>query len=375
MADLYDLLGVSRDATQDEIKRAYRAKARELHPDANPDDPEAEHHFKEVAQAWEVLRDPEKRARYDRFGDAGIGGAGQPGAGDPFAGFGGVGDIFDAFFGGQSPFGGGGGGRSGPMRGPDLEVVTELDFTEAVFGAQHKVDVRTAVACEVCDATGATPGTSVTTCAECGGAGQVRRVRQSLLGQMVTTAACPRCNGAGETIADPCGNCAGEGRTLQDRSFTVDIPPGVDAASTLRLQGRGAAGPRGGPPGDLYVHFRVRPHDVFRRDGVDLHADLHIPVTQAVLGAEVDFETLDGTETITIPPVTPTGHVFRFRGKGVPVVNRGGRGDLHLHVVIDLPRDLTEEQEELVRRLAELRGEPVAEESRGFFTKLRTAFK
>ena len=375
MADLYDLLGVPRDASQDEIKRAYRAKARELHPDANPDDPDAEHHFKEVAQAWEVLRDPEKRARYDRFGDAGIGGAGQPGAGDPFAGFGGVGDIFDAFFGGQSPFGGGGGGRSGPMRGPDLEVVTELDFTEAVFGAQHKVDVRTAVACEVCDATGATPGTSVTTCAECGGAGQVRRVRQSLLGQMVTTAACPRCNGAGETIADPCGNCAGEGRTLQDRSFTVDIPPGVDAASTLRLQGRGAAGPRGGPPGDLYVHFRVRPHDVFRRDGVDLHADLHIPVTQAVLGAEVDFETLDGTETITIPPVTPTGHVFRFRGKGVPVVNRGGRGDLHLHVVIDLPRDLTEEQEELVRRLAELRGEPVAEESRGFFTKLRSAFK
>ncbi|MCO8129037.1 molecular chaperone DnaJ [Acidimicrobiia bacterium EGI L10123] len=375
MADLYELLGVPRDASQDDIKRAYRAKARELHPDANPDDPDAEHHFKEVAQAWEVLRDPEKRARYDRFGDAGIGGAGQPGGGDPFAGFGGVGDIFDAFFGGQSPFGGGGAGRSGPMRGPDLEVVTELDFTEAVFGAQHKVDVRTAVACEVCDATGATPGTSATTCADCGGAGQVRRVRQSLLGQMVTTAACPRCNGAGEVIADPCGNCAGEGRTLQDRSFTVDIPPGVDAASTLRLQGRGAAGPRGGPPGDLYVHFRVRPHDVFRRDGVDLHADLHIPVTQAMLGAEVEFETLDGTEAVTVPPATPTGHVFRFRGKGVPVVNRGGRGDLHLHVVIDLPRDLTEEQEELVRRLAELRGEPVAEETRGFFTKLRTAFK
>jgi molecular chaperone DnaJ len=375
MADLYELLGVSRDASPDEIKRAYRAKARELHPDANPDDPDAETHFKEVARAWEVLRDPEKRARYDRFGDAGVSGAGQPGGGDPFAGFGGMGDIFDAFFGGQSPFGGGAGGRSGPMRGPDLEVVTELDFTEAVFGAQHKVDVRTAVACEVCDATGATPGTSATTCGECGGAGQVRRVRQSLLGQMVTTAACPRCGGAGEIIADPCSNCAGEGRTLQDRSFTVDIPPGVDASSTLRLQGRGAAGPRGGPPGDLYVQFRVRPHEVFRREGVDLHADLHVPVTQAMLGAQVDFETLDGTETVTVPPATATGHVFRFRGKGVPVVNRGGRGDLHLHVVIDLPRDLTEEQEALVRQLADLRGEVVAEETGGFFTKLRTAFK
>lgn len=373
MADLYELLGVSRDASPDDIKRAYRAKARELHPDANPDDPEAEQRFKDVARAWEVLRDPDKRARYDRFGEAGLGGAGQ--AGDPFGGFGGVGDIFDAFFGGQSPFGGGGGGRSGPPRGPDLEVVTELDFTEAVFGAQHKVDVRTAVACEVCDATGATPGTSATTCGECGGAGQVRRVRQSLLGQMVTTAACPRCGGAGEIIADPCGNCSGEGRTLQDRSFTVDIPPGVDASSTLRLQGRGAAGPRGGPPGDLYVHFRVRPHEVFRRDGVDLHADLHLAVTQAMLGTEVDFETLEGTERITVPPATPTGHVFRLRGKGVPVVNRGGRGDLHLHVVIDLPHDLTEEQEALVRRLAELRGETVAEETRGFFTKLRTAFK
>jgi len=373
MADYYDLLGVSRDASPEEIKRAYRKRARELHPDANPDDPQAEQHFKEVARAWEVLRDPEKRERYDRFGEAGVGNGG-PGGGDPFAGFGGVGDIFDAFFGGQGPFGGGG-RPTGPLRGPDLEVVTELEFTEAVFGAQHKVDVRTAVACEACDASGAEPGTSASTCSECGGAGQVRRVRQSLLGQMVTTAACPRCAGAGEIIDSPCSVCSGEGRTLQDKTFTVDIPPGVDASSTLRLQGRGAAGPRGGPPGDLYVQFRIRPHEVFRRDGVDLHADLHIPVTQAMLGADVDFETLDGVEEITVPPATPTGHVFRFRGKGVPVVNRTGRGDLHVHVVVDMPRDLTEEQEALVRQLAELRGEPVADESRGFFTKLRTAFK
>lgn len=375
MADYYELLEVPRGATQEEIKKAYRRRARELHPDANPGDAAAEQEFKEVAKAYEVLRDPEKRQRYDRFGEAGVGGAGG-GGGDPFgAGFG-VGDIFDAFFGGQSPFGGGGARRpSGPPRGPDLEVVTEIDFVDAVFGVQQKVDVRTAVACDACGATGAKEGTAPITCVECAGAGQVQRVRQSLLGQMVTTTVCPRCSGAGQVIADPCEVCSGEGRRLEDKTYTVDIPPGVDAGSTLRLQGRGAVGPRGGPPGDLYVQFRIRPHETFRRDGVDLHADLHIPVTQAVLGADVSFETLDGAEDIRIPPATPTGHTFRYRGRGVPVVNRAGRGDLHVHVVVDLPTDLDEEQEALVRKLAELRGEEVGTEGRGFFSKLRTAFK
>ena len=368
MADYYELLGVSRDATQEEIKKAYRKRARELHPDANPDDAEAEQQFKEVARAYETLRDPQKRQHYDRFGESGNG------AGDPFGFGGGMGDIFDAFFGGQSPFGGAR-GPSGPPRGPDLEVVTELEFTEAVFGTQHKVEVRTAVPCEACDATGAAEGTEPITCVECAGVGQVRRVRQSLLGQMVTTGVCPRCNGAGEVIADPCPVCSGEGRTVENKTYTVDIPPGVDASSTLRLQGRGAVGPRGGAPGDLYVQFRVRPHDTFRRDGVDLHADLHLAVTQAMLGTDVSFETLDGAEEIRVPPATPAGHTFRFRGKGVPVVNRGGRGDLYVHVVIDLPHDLDEEQEALVRQLAALRGEEVGNESRSFFSKLRTAFK
>jgi molecular chaperone DnaJ len=370
LADYYDLLGVPRDASTEEIKKAYRRRARELHPDANPGDAAAEQEFKDVAKAYEILRDPQKRRQYDRFGETGV-----SAGGDPFGFGGGVGDIFDAFFGGQSPFGGRGRGPSGPPRGPDLEVVTELEFTEAVFGAQHKVEVRTAVSCTACDATGASEGTAPISCVECAGTGQVRQVRQSLLGQMVTTAVCPRCDGAGEVIADPCPVCSGEGRTLEDKTFTVDIPPGVDSNSTLRLQGRGAAGPRGGPSGDLYVQFRIRPHETFRRDGVDLHADLHIPVTQAILGADVEFETLDGTEEIRVPPATPSGHRFRFRGRGVPVVNRGGRGDLHLHVVIDLPHDLDEEQEELVRRLAELRGEEVGNEARGFFSKLRTAFK
>jgi molecular chaperone DnaJ len=373
VSDFYELLGVSRDASADDIKKAYRKRARELHPDANPGDAEAEQEFKELARAYETLRDPDKRTRYDRFGDTGNGnGAG----GDPFGFGGGVGDIFDAFFGDSSPFGGGGRrGPTGPPRGPDLEVQTELTFTEAVFGAQHKVEVRTAVACDTCEATGAKPGSGPSTCGQCGGAGQVRQVRQSLLGQMVTTGACPVCNGSGQVIDDPCDDCSGEGRRLEDKTYTVDIPPGVDAGSTLRLQGRGAVGPRGGPAGDLYVNFRVEPHERFTREGVDLHADLHVPVTQAMLGADLEFETLDGPEEIRVPPATPTGHTFRFRGKGVPVVNRSGRGDLHVHVVIDLPHDLDEEQEELVRRLAELRGEPVGNEGRGFFSKLRTAFK
>ena len=373
MSDFYELLGVARDASPDEIKKAYRRRARELHPDANPGDAEAEQQFKELARAYETLRDPERRARYDRFGDTGNGNGGA--GGDPFGFGGGVGDIFDAFFGDQSPFGGGRRGPTGPPRGPDLEVSTELDFTEAVFGAQHKVEVRTAVACDTCEATGAAPGSSPSTCGQCGGAGQVRQVRQSLLGQMVTTGACPACNGAGQIIENSCDDCNGEGRRLEDKTYTVNIPPGVDGGSTLRLQGRGAVGPRGGAAGDLYVNFRVRPHDRFTREGVDLHADLHIPVTQAMLGADLEFETLDGVEEIKVPPATPTGHTFRFRGKGVPVVNRSGRGDLLVHVVIDLPHDLDEEQEQLVRRLAELRDEPVGNEGRGFFSKLRTAFQ
>ncbi len=374
MADFYELLQVSRDASADEIKKAYRRRARALHPDANPGDAAAEQEFKEVARAYETLQDPERRARYDRFGDTGNGNGGG-GAGDPFGFGGGVGDIFDAFFGDQSPFGGGRRGPSGPPRGPDLETTADLDFTEAVFGAKHKVEVRTAVACDTCDATGAKVGSGPATCTQCGGAGQVRQVRQSLLGQMVTTGACPRCSGAGVVIEDPCDDCSGDGRRLEDKTYTVDIPPGVDAGSTLRLQGRGAVGPRGGAAGDLYVNFRVRPHDRFTREGVDLHADLHVPVTQAMLGADLEFETLDGLESITLPPATPTGHTFRFRGKGVPIVNRSGRGDLHVHVVIDLPHDLDEEQEQLVRRLAELRDEPVGTEARGFFSKLRTAFQ
>jgi molecular chaperone DnaJ len=368
-ADYYELLEVSRGASAEDIKRAYRRLARQLHPDTNAD-PEAEARFKQVAQAYEVLSDPEKRQRYDRFGPDGAAGT------DGFAASG-INDIFDAFFGGNSPFGGGGGrrGPAGPPRGPDLEVVADLTFLEAVFGTRHAVDVRTQVACEPCGATGATPGTEPITCLECAGAGQVQRVRQSFLGQMVTNSICPRCNGQGRVISDPCTTCGGEGRTVEERTYTVDIPAGVDTGSTLRLTGRGAAGPRGGPPGDLYVHVRAQPHDRFTRHGFDLHCDLPVSYPQAALGAHIEFSTLDGDEDLVVPRGTPSGKEFRLKGRGVPHLERRHRGDLIVRVLVDVPTELSEEEERLLRQLAEERGDEVAPTDAGFLSRIRSAFR
>ncbi len=367
-ADYYELLGVSRAATADEIKRAFRGLARELHPDANPDDPEAEARFKEVALAYETLSDPERRQHYDRFGpDANAMGA---------AGFsGGLGDLFDAFFGGN-PFGGGDGrGRAGPARGADLEAVIDLSFEEAVFGTQAPVSVRTAVPCDDCEATGAAPGSSASTCPDCGGMGQVQRVRQSLLGQMVTTSPCPRCGGLGTVVENPCPTCRGEGRRTETATYTVDVPPGIDAGSTLRLNGRGAVGPRGGGMGDLYVHVRVRPHERFVRHGYDLAHELHLSMAQAALGTHLSFETLDGDEDLVIPQGTQTGRVFRLRGRGVPHLESRGRGDLLVQVVVDTPTDLSDEQEQHLRAFAESRGEEIVAVDSGLLSKIRSAFR
>ena len=371
MADHYATLGVGRDASPDEIKKAYRRRARELHPDTNPD-PAAEEQFKEVARAYEVLSDPDKRRHYDTFGDQPTGGAGF----DPFAGAG-LGDIFDAFFGGGGPFGGGGGrrGPAGPPRGSDMELGVELTFEEAVFGCAKEVTLRLPVVCETCTGTGAKEGTTPTTCAECGGAGQVRRMRQSILGQMVTAAPCPRCGGIGQMITDPCPSCRGEGRVTDSRTYTVDVPAGVDHGTTLRLSGRGASGPRGGVPGDLYVHLRVRDHERFVRDGYDLVAEQHIPMTAAALGTTFDFETLDGTEVLEVPAGTQSGRVVRFRGKGVPHVDGRGRGDLHVRLVVDTPTGLDDEQEELLRKLAAARGDAIDPPDTGLLSRIRGAFK
>lgn len=366
-SDHYDVLGVSRQATAEEIKRAYRRRARELHPDANPDDPTAEARFKVLARAYEVLSDPERRQVFDTYGtdDPGAAGAG------PFDG--GINDVFSMLFG--QGFGGGQQRPSGPPRGADLEATVEVEFEQAVFGAQAPVSVRTAESCDDCEATGAAAGTSPMTCTDCGGAGQVRRVRQSMLGQMVTSGACGRCGGTGRTIETPCPSCRGDGRKILDRTYTVDIPAGIDDGQTLRLPGRGAAGPRGGGTGDLYVHVAVAPHERFERVGYDLVCELPIAMTQAALGTDVELETLDGTEVITIDSGTPSRWRTVLRRRGVPHVDGRGRGDLIVEVVVEVPTDLGEDQEVLLRQLAELRGEDVAEPRPGLMSRLRSALR
>ena len=371
MADYYELLGVTRGSTAEEIKKAYRRRARELHPDTNPD-PEAEAKFKEVARAYEVLRDPDTRRRYDAYGEAGVsaGGGGSPFETGAFT------DIFDAFFGGGAgPFGGRATRTSGPSRGPDLEAVAQITFEEAVFGCQTDVAVRTAVPCETCEATGAQPGSSPQVCGECGGSGQVRRMRQSILGQVVTAGPCGACGGQGEVIPDPCPDCGGDGRQVVEKHYNVDVPAGVDTGSTLRLTGRGAVGARGGGAGDLYVHLEVLAHDRFERVGNDLVHELSLTFSQAALGTHLEFETLDGSEDLVIPRGTQPGRVFRLRNRGVPRVDGRGRGDLLVKVSVEVPDDLTPDQEELLRRFAAERGESVAPAEEGFFAKIRSAFK
>ncbi|MGI8492909.1 MAG: molecular chaperone DnaJ, partial [Acidimicrobiales bacterium] len=349
--DYYEVLGVSPNATEEEMKRAYLRLARELHPDTNPGGDGAEERFKLVNLAYETLRDPERRRQYDMFGpDAGR-------VGDPFSTGGGLGDLFDAFFSGG--FGGAAGraGRRGPRRGEDAEVAMTLEFAEAVFGVGRELTVQLPATCSTCGGSGARPGTTPVTCSTCGGAGEVRRVRQSILGQMVTASACSRCGGTGEEIPSPCPDCRGEGRRREERSFVVEVPAGVDEGSTLRLNGRGASGQRGGPPGDLYVHLRVKHHPTLTRQGSDLRTDLHVATTQAALGAVVVLDTIDGVEELEIPPGTASGRELRLRGQGVPRLQGRGRGDLIVTVVVDTLTDLNKTQEELLRQLAAERGE------------------
>jgi molecular chaperone DnaJ len=365
MSDLYELLGVSRDASADEIKKAYRKRARELHPDANPDDPQAEERFKAIAGAYDVLSDDAKRSQYDRFGTVGNNSAG----GDPFGGAGGFGDLFEAFFNMS-----GNAGSRGSQRGADLEVSTTLTLEDTITGIEKEVTVRTAVTCDTCEATGSAEGSQASTCDTCQGAGQVRQVRQSILGQMVTTGVCPTCAGQGQIISNPCSACAGEGRRVEDRTYTVNIPAGVGHGSTLRLSGKGAVGPRGSGAGDLYVEIRLSPHPVFTRDGTYLSADLHVAVTQAALGTTINFGTIDGDVQVEVPAGSQSGKRFRVRNRGVPSLRGKSRGDLHLTLVVDTPVELTDEEEALLRELAKVRSESVTEPREGFVSKIRSAF-
>jgi molecular chaperone DnaJ len=350
--DLYEILGVPRDASADDIKRAYRQLARQHHPDVNGD-PAAEQRFKEIAGAYEILSDPDKRRRYDTFGSAG-----GPAGGQPFTD---IQDIFDMFFGGG--FGGVTGGRRarGPRtrtrRGEDVFTQTSLTFPEAVFGARRELRIDKLVTCDRCMGNGAEPGTAPIACRTCGGTGEVQDVRRSIFGTIVTASPCRTCEGTGTEILDRCTACAGRGRVGAQDAVTVDIPAGVSDGLELRVTGAGSIGPEGGPSGDLYVGIRVEPAAAFERHGEDLFTVLDVTLTQAALGADVEFDTLDGTEHVKIEPGTESGALIRLRGKGVPHLNRRGRGDLFVTVHVTVPRDLKRDERRLLEQLAELRGE------------------
>ncbi|THF66875.1 molecular chaperone DnaJ [Pseudothauera nasutitermitis] len=346
--DFYEVLGVNRDAGDDEIKKAYRKLAMKYHPDRNPDNKEAEEKFKEAKEAYEVLSDAQKKAAYDRYGHAGVDpsvGAG-PGGGQGFGDFGDAfGGIFDEIFGG-----GRGGGRSNVYRGADLRYNLEISLEEAARGAEKTIRIPTVEECDTCHGSGAKPGTQPKPCPTCGGAGQVR-IQQGFFSIQQT---CPKCHGSGRIIPDPCTSCHGAGRVKKQKTLEVKIPAGIDEGMRLRHAGHGEPGVNGGPPGDLYVEIHIRKHPVFERDHDDLHCEMPISFTTAALGGEIEIPTLDGMARLKIPAETQTGKVFRLRGKGIKNVRSHAHGDLMCHVLVETPVDLTERQRDLLREFEEL---------------------
>jgi molecular chaperone DnaJ len=374
--DYYAVLGVQPDATGEEIKRAYRKLARELHPDRNPD-PVAAERFKEVTRAYEVLSDPDKRKLVDLGGDPfGPGGMGPGGGAGPFGGFGGLGDIMDAFFGGGGASARGPRGRARP--GADALLRLDLTLAEMAFGVAREITVDTAVLCTVCRGSGTAAGTQPERCDTCGGRGEVQSVQRTFLGQVMTARLCPTCGGAGQTVPHPCAECAGDGRVRARSTINVKVPAGVEDGMRIRLSGQGEVGPGGGPAGDLYVEIHELEHDVFSRDGDDLHCRVSLPMTAAALGTTLTVEALDGDEQIEIKAGTQPGAEFRLRARGVPHLRGVGRGDLIVHLDVRTPTRLDPEQERLVRELAKLRGEDIAHSTRagggGIFSRVRDAF-
>jgi molecular chaperone DnaJ len=349
MADFYQTLGVARDADADTLKRAYRRLARQYHPDVNKD-PGAEEKFKEIGRAYEVLSDPQSRARYDQFGEAGLGGAaGMPDMGD----MGGFADLFETFFSGFGGAAGAGPRRRGPRQGDDLRLDLSIDFAEAVFGAEREVQIRHLETCDTCKGSGARGGSGPTTCGTCGGAGQVRRATRTPFGSFTQVAVCPTCEGSGQVIADPCTACDGLGLQQVSKKLRINVPAGVDSGTRLRVAGEGNAGQRGGPPGDLYVFLSVRPHPHLRRDGVTIHSEVPISYLQAILGDTIEVETVDGPESLEIPSGTQPGAVLTLRNKGVPKLgNPVARGNHQFTMKVQLPTRLSGEERELLEQLA-----------------------
>jgi len=364
--DYYEVLGISKSATKDDIRSAYRQLARKYHPDVSKD-PDAETKFKEINEAAQVLSDDEKRSLYDRYGHAGLGQGDMSGFGG--FGFGGFEDIFGDLFGfGMRT------SRAGPHRGTDLRYDMELSFEEAVFGCEREIEITRSEKCSACKGTGAEPGTSPMRCPECHGTGQVRRAQQSIFGSFVNVSTCPRCHGIGEVVTTPCVKCHGSGRVQESSKIAVDIPAGVDDGMRVRLAGEGEAGAHGGPSGNLYVILHVKPHRYFQRRDSDVLLNINISIAQAALGDHVMVPTLDGEEELTVPAGTQAGSVFRLRGKGVPRLRGSGRGDQIVVVNVAVPTHLDEQQRELLVQLGETLGDEITPQSpRGLFDRLREA--
>jgi molecular chaperone DnaJ len=364
--DYYGVLGVSQDASQEEVKRAYRKLARKYHPDVSKE-ADAEEHFKELNEAYEVLSDPDKRSMYDRFGTVTPGGFGDFGGfRDPF-------DIFAEVF-GMGGFGDFGRGRAGPRRGNDVRVGVSLTFEEAARGLEKEVEVNRRDVCPACEGTGAEPGTQAERCPECNGSGQVRRVQHTLLGSFVNIATCPQCNGQGTVVHTPCAECNGTGRVKVRRRIRVRIPAGVDDGISIRLAGEGEPGELGGPPGNLYISVHVKPHAYFKRQDNNVIVELQVNVAQAALGSVVKVPTLEGERQITIPPGTQSGSIFRLRGLGIPRLRGNGRGDQLVVVQVVVPSQINAEQRELFQQLAQTLGtEVVVEEKQSFVDRIKDA--
>jgi molecular chaperone DnaJ len=352
--DYYEILGISKGASDDEIKKAFRKLAIKYHPDKNKGDKEAEEKFKEINEAYQVLTDPQKKSQYDQYGTTDFSGGFD--GGFDFSEMGGFGDIFDTFFGGGG-FSSNRSRRNGPARGADIEYNLSLTFEEAVFGVEKEITINRHEHCDTCNGTGAKPGTSPKTCSKCGGSGQVRTQRNTPLGSFVSMSTCDKCGGKGNVIESPCADCHGSGKQRKSRKIKVNIPAGVDNGNVLPLRGQGEHGANGGPPGDLYINIKVGSHPVFKRKGFDIHIETHISFAKAVLGTELKVPTVDGDVKYPVPSGTQSGTVFRLKAKGVPRVNSSGRGDQYVTVIVDVPKNLNEKQKEALLSFMEASGE------------------
>lgn len=384
--DYYEILGVNKDASADEIKKAYRKVAMQYHPDRNPNDKAAEEKFKEAAEAYEILSDADKRAQYDRFGHAGVSGNGRGGFSgggsmnmdDIFSQFGDIfgDDIFGSFFGGGGRSSRGGGGRARGVRGSNLRIKLKLTYEEIAKGVSKSVKVKKYVSCTTCNGSGAKDKSSVQTCGTCGGSGQVRRVTNTFLGQMQTVTTCPNCNGEGTTITAKCGTCKGDGRVYGEETVTIDIPAGVGEGMQLSLGGRGNAGERGGMPGDLIVLIEEEQHKELHREGLNVAYDLYISIPEAVFGTQAEVPTIDGKAKIKIPAGTQSGKVFRLKGKGFPEVNGYSKGDQLIHVNVWIPQQVTAEEKSMLEKMGDSQNfQPKPDKSeKSFFDKMREMF-